>query len=159
LQKSLSAKLGTDPTVHDLPRVMRLPGTLHLKDPANPRLVELRRPSGAIKVWKLADLIEKFGLSAEAVKPNPQQDVFEGIEHPLLPFAPVKEGCPWLRHVHATGGVDQSEVLWRDALRVSGFLEEGETLRHQFSNKHAGYDFAEIEAKYEAAREAKEDKD
>jgi len=159
LQKSLSAKLGTDPTVHDLPRVMRLPGTLHLKDPVNPRLVELHRPSGAIKVWKLADLIEKLGLSTEAVKPDPQQNVFAGTEHPLLSFPPIKEGCPWLRDVHDTGGADQSEVLWRDALRVSGFLEGGETLRHEFSNKHAGYDFADTEAKYERAREAKEGKD
>ena len=41
LQKSLIDKLGTDAAVHDLPRVMRLPGTLHLKDPAKPRLVKL----------------------------------------------------------------------------------------------------------------------
>jgi hypothetical protein len=41
LQKALSAKLGTDPAVNDLPRVMRLPGTLHLKDGSNPRLVTL----------------------------------------------------------------------------------------------------------------------
>ena len=34
LQEQLSAKLGTDAAVKDLPRVMRLPGTLHLKDPA-----------------------------------------------------------------------------------------------------------------------------
>ena len=46
LQKQLIAKLGTDPAVKDLPRVMRLPGTLHLKDPANPRLVKLLIPQG-----------------------------------------------------------------------------------------------------------------
>ena len=41
LQKSLIEKVGTDASVHDLPRVMRLPGTLHLKSPAEPRLVYL----------------------------------------------------------------------------------------------------------------------
>ena len=41
LQQQLIAKLGTDPAVKDLPRVMRLPGTLHLKDCANPKLVRL----------------------------------------------------------------------------------------------------------------------
>ena len=41
LQEQLSTKLGTDPAVKDLPRVMRLPGTLHLKDPTKPRLVKL----------------------------------------------------------------------------------------------------------------------
>jgi hypothetical protein len=43
LQKSLIDKLGTDAAITDLPRVMRLPGTLHLKDPTKPRLVELVR--------------------------------------------------------------------------------------------------------------------
>ena len=62
LQKSLAHKLGTD-RVHDLPRVMRLPGTLHRKDPSKPRLVKLVATDGAVRRWKLADLIDKLGLS------------------------------------------------------------------------------------------------
>ena len=34
VQKQLIAYYGTDPNVSDLPRVMRIPGTLHLKNPA-----------------------------------------------------------------------------------------------------------------------------
>ena len=41
LQRALAATLETDPAVSDLPRVMRLPGTYHLKDPADPQLVQL----------------------------------------------------------------------------------------------------------------------
>lgn len=41
-QKHLINKLGTDKAIHDLPRVMRLPGTLHLKDENQPRQVRLR---------------------------------------------------------------------------------------------------------------------
>jgi hypothetical protein len=40
-QKAIAAKLGTDPKVCDLPRVLRLPGTFNLKDRSNPRFVEL----------------------------------------------------------------------------------------------------------------------
>ncbi len=40
-QKAIAATLGSDPAVHDLPRVMRLPGSWHRKDPARPVLVEL----------------------------------------------------------------------------------------------------------------------
>ena len=60
LQKSLAAKLGTDPAVHDLPRVMRLPGMLHLKDPSKPRLVKLVATDGAVRRWKLSDLIDNW---------------------------------------------------------------------------------------------------
>lgn len=63
-QKQLIAKLGTDPAVKDLPRVMRLPGTLHLKDPDNPRLVRLLIPQDEpVQRWHLPDLISKLGLS------------------------------------------------------------------------------------------------
>lgn len=39
IQRRLIALLGSDKSVHDLPRVMRLPGFLHQKDKANPHLV------------------------------------------------------------------------------------------------------------------------
>jgi hypothetical protein len=42
LQKSLIDKLGTDPAVKDLSRVMRLPGTLHLKNPVEPLSLDWR---------------------------------------------------------------------------------------------------------------------
>lgn len=61
LQKLLIAKVRTDGSIHDLPRVMRLPGTLHLKNPAEPRFVELLR--APVLRWKLPDLIAKLGLS------------------------------------------------------------------------------------------------
>ena len=67
LQQQLIAKLGTDPAVKDLPRVMRLPGTLHLKDPANPRLVKLLNPpNDPIQHWQLADLVSKLELALDA---------------------------------------------------------------------------------------------
>ncbi len=46
-QKRLAARYGTDPKVCDLPRIMRLAGTLHLKDPNRPLLVRIEGDSGA----------------------------------------------------------------------------------------------------------------
>jgi putative DNA primase/helicase len=59
LQAALIAKLGTDPAVKDLPRVMRLPGTLHLKDSKVPGKVTLLT-SG--RLWNVADLSAQLGL-------------------------------------------------------------------------------------------------
>src|SRR5262249_12346866 len=56
------------------------------------------------------------------------------------------------------GGRDQTEPLWRDALRAGMFLEDGEKLIHEFSNQHAGYDPVATEAKFDRARQDKEDK-
>lgn len=64
LQKQLADKLGTDGKVIDLPRVLRLPGTLHLKNPAKPKLITLlNKPGTSAPRWQLSDLVSKFGLS------------------------------------------------------------------------------------------------
>lgn len=46
-QKRLAAYYGTDPKVCDLPRIMRLAGTLHLKDPVRPFLVMIEADNNA----------------------------------------------------------------------------------------------------------------
>jgi hypothetical protein len=77
LQKCLIEKLGTDAAVHDLPRVMRLPGTLHLKDPANPRLVKLYPASGPVRRWQLTELVAKMGLlPGEQAQDRSQNEAF-----------------------------------------------------------------------------------
>ena len=63
LQKNLIVKLGSDPAVNDLPRVMRLPGTLHLKDHAKPRLVTLCQTNSPLHRWNASELVAKLGLS------------------------------------------------------------------------------------------------
>lgn len=63
IQSALIAKLKTDGSVKDLPRVMRVPGTLHLK--AVPRVVSLDVGKGTRR-WKLQDLMAALGLEVEA---------------------------------------------------------------------------------------------
>ncbi|MCP4304974.1 MAG: hypothetical protein GY788_08905 [bacterium] len=58
LQRALAARLGTDSSVCDLPRVMRLPGTLHLKGEPHP--VTLEEVSG--KRWASGALVKTLGL-------------------------------------------------------------------------------------------------
>jgi AAA domain len=99
---------------------------------------------------------------AEAFKKLELKNLGEGIKLPEFlpqPFAPIKAECGWLRHVHDTGGSDQSEILWRDALRVCMFLEQGEDLIHEFSSKHAEYDIEKTKAKFARARKDKKTND
>ena len=72
LQGALIEKLGTDRAVKDMSRVMRLPGTLHLKNSNAPSKVTLLT-SG--RRWKLADLSAQLALhvaqSCDQAKPDP----------------------------------------------------------------------------------------
>ena len=54
--------------------MMRLPGTLHLKDPTKPRLVKLlNSPNGSIQRWQLSELVRKLGLTPANPVPNQGQ--------------------------------------------------------------------------------------
>jgi hypothetical protein len=57
-QRAFNELYGTDPAVNDLPRVMRIPGTLHLKNV--PQLVELKRAGG--EVYSFDELRDGLGL-------------------------------------------------------------------------------------------------
>jgi hypothetical protein len=54
-QKRLAAYYGSDPTICNPSRVLRLPGSLHLKDPSNPQLVTFERLSD--KIWLMGKLM------------------------------------------------------------------------------------------------------
>jgi hypothetical protein len=60
-QTALIEKLGTDPAIKDLPRVMRLAGTLHLKDPKHPQKVTLKTPRQPRR-YKIGELSATLGL-------------------------------------------------------------------------------------------------
>jgi hypothetical protein len=174
LQMRLIAKLGTDPKIHDLPRVMRLPGFLHLKDPDKPRRVKLYPTNGAV-TWTLAELVEKFGLSAPPSRdktngagtvPPQMRPKFQhlkpdaglgGPEPPPLPFPPIKEGCPWFRDAHATGGKAHDQSQWHLAVLSATFLEDGHAIAHALGDQYPGSTEAEREAMWE--RKIKERKE
>jgi hypothetical protein len=59
IQKAIAARFGGDPSVHDLPRVMRLPGFLHQKrEPFLTRIVH----ENPVQPYTLAEIITGLGL-------------------------------------------------------------------------------------------------
>ena len=170
LQKGLIDKLGTDKAITDLPRVMRLPGTLHLKDPTKPRLVKLCRTNdSSIRRWTFSEVVEKLklydssgttnhhdaisGHSALSKKMSPEfaaalanfpSTLGAGLEHDsrLLDPRPCfqESGCPWLRRALTTGGKDYSQPEWNLKALACTFMENGKAIFHQLSDKYPGYD-------------------
>ena len=70
-QFRLAAHYGTDPSISNPSRVLRLPGTLHLKNPATPQIVTFEDHSDRWAGCKLADVMQ--GLPAtEDRKPGEQ---------------------------------------------------------------------------------------
>jgi hypothetical protein len=54
-----------------------------------------------------------------------------------VPLPDILRGaCNWIRHVAKVHGKDQIEPLWREALAVAYYTEEGRALAHVLSNQH-----------------------
>ena len=60
VQKAVIRTLGTDKNIHDVTRIMRVPGFAHVKDPIDPQSVTLEQFQDA-PVLSLADIVAKFG--------------------------------------------------------------------------------------------------
>jgi hypothetical protein len=81
-QQSLIETLGTDPSIKDLPRVMRLPGTLHLKDPSQPRLVTLEPCVGPRPRYSPNDLLQALGTSKPVTPSSPSTPSIPKVVQP-----------------------------------------------------------------------------
>jgi hypothetical protein len=176
LQKALADRLDTDTAPTDLPRVMRLPGTDHLKDPAAPFRVTLGNNAGPR--WKVADLIQKLGLSVGRVAPpnpgtNPspksKQSPFEDptaftnttastetvqdtlgtdIEQRKINLDACRAECPLIDDAINNGGKDHNQPLWSRLALLTTFTEGGSADLHRMSNQHSGYDPDKTDALY-----------
>ncbi len=116
VQSALAAKFGGDPSVNDLPRVMRLPGFVHRKgEPFTTRI----QSTAPIQPYDFDDLLARLGLdlSAPAEKRTQRVDADTGEIHEK-----VAEGG---RHAHLVKWAAQ--MNWRgmppEAVRVAVHAE------------------------------------
>lgn len=115
VQKALIQRFGSDPCIHDLPRVMRLPGYYHRKeDPRMVRLVE----GGVAPPYTFAAFVDAFGIALDYIEgecvrvPTPMQ---------VIP-AP------------ATGGADDLALIRAKKLALEAALR---THQAQYVGRHA----------------------
>ncbi len=103
VQQALIKVFGSDKSIQDLPRVMRLPGFFHMKDPNARHLVNVTNESGGLPYT--ADAIKAafppVRVAKSSAKPTPDDDpvVVELRKRELLKQQRVDGGwnivCPW----------------------------------------------------------------
>ena len=96
-QRRLIARYDTDPAVCDPSRVMRLAGTLHLKDPATPRLVQLVDPNDGEPACSLGAADRAADLSSLAPPPSAIRRDMPPSPTAGQPIAleELREALPW----------------------------------------------------------------
>jgi hypothetical protein len=144
--KTLAAQRGlrADPMrTADIASVLRVPDTMNVKDPANPK---------PVKIWRFSEATN-FQIFAAALD-GPEPDLGNNLgaaeqkagDYPASSAHKIIESCPTLAYVAEVGGA-VSEPLWRDMLGVVKFTTEGVPLCHQWSSGHPHYDKEETQRK------------
>jgi putative DNA primase/helicase len=116
-QRRLIAHYGTDRAVKNLSRVMRAPGTIHLKDPLTPTLVELVQIRDTS--WEGVRSLEALMTALPAIpvtptpsetndKPHPREYVEECLSY-LNPFVAYDEWRDFVAAIHGTNLTDGDE--------------------------------------------------
>lgn len=173
LQQAINRALGTDPSVQDLPRVLRLPGTLHQKDPANPHMVRIREISNHRK-YAASEVRSAFSNTQPAANdggwtgdlpdylkrrtdPAANDALTAGLDdlrpgYPRSDANQIANRCPTIGHMRDTKGADQSENEWIAALQVLVRTEQEDDICHAWSSGHPEYSVGDCQAKIDHAR-------
>jgi len=158
-------KLYADPTTtSDLARILRIPGTLNLKDEDNPKQVKLR---GEVFIFSQKEILGALDASYGKVAKEIQTEVKEadplfaipeylrGIEidditRSIVGGKPKKfslvlersetgKGCSQIKDINANRA-KMDEPRWRAGLSIAKFCEDSELWIQNISKDHKDYD-------------------
>lgn len=139
VMQTMVRRYGSDPAAADLSRVLRLPGTWHLKDPDNPHRVRLRSTDVAdwIGTYGREAILEAFPITPPAlpakqnvqIAPNDELGLDANLVTAALGFIDPDDYQVWLRvgmALHcATGGSADGFNIWHDWSSRSGKHDDG----------------------------------
>jgi putative DNA primase/helicase len=148
VQQALARKFGTD-NVCDLPRVLRVPGFYHLKNPAAPFMVRIVELNEELEGYAIEDIVGELGLDLDALNEAPSEAPASpataetsGLERAVkladVTLETIADLRPVLEHL-AKKGWATDEGRWTDVLLALrslaqvGFEDEARELWMWFS--------------------------
>lgn len=144
IQKSLAKKFDTDKTICNLGRVMRLPGTIHMKDPTKPFLVKLLRADDT--EYTLKEIVEAFEIlptpvmkkaAKERAKATPdvEEERVKRARAYIAKMGPAVQGDGGDQHTFKVASVLVRDFDLDDDRALPLFQEWNETCRPQWSEE------------------------
>ena len=144
--KRLAAKHGlrADPSrTADIASVLRVPGTMNLKDPDHRKQVTILKKSGERDFHNFVAALDQAEPDFES-NLNAQKQT--GGNFPPSSAHEIIKRCATLAYFAEVRG-NVSEPQWRNNLGVVKFTTEGESLCHEWSKGHPRYDEEETQQK------------
>ena len=146
-QLCASAGFHLDPSrITDQASVLRVPGTFHLKDPANPLPVAVLHDGGEVDTDEFLALLDRGTLFAPRPGEFAKGEVPEGWGGAPPPFVDLGHACGLVRYA-VRNPHEISEPQWYQLLGLVRHVQEGPLWCHRMSKGHPGYNAAETDAK------------
>ena len=133
----------------DITRILRVPGTLNLKDPLHPREVKILFEDLS-RTYSI-DEITAVGFSGKIRKERAQKVIEAGASDEAVGVMNLKKvigGCSWFERVWAhpeTANYNE----WFAVSSVLFFAESGNAMFHEWSSKHQKYSYDESQGLWE----------
>lgn len=144
--KGIARALGGDLAVSDLSRVMRLPGFLNVKDPANPKLCKILSSSNPNIRYSIDDFID-YKDNPGAVECKKHTMPYDG---PIGDIKRVRKRCKFMHYCRDNASTI-SEPLWYAMISNLARLEGGSEEIHRVSKPYPKYSPDETDNKIDHA--------
>lgn len=154
LWKAMTAKYGfrADPArTADIASVMRVPGTMNWKDPANPKPVELKYLRGVTEWAEIKAILDAARSEMEAIVPpaaGNSGDLTAGLTRGHPPMPETSENVGRIRRMLAAIPADCGRDEWRNvvwAVQAIGWPSAPEIAREWSMSAPEKYDKAEFD--------------
>ena len=141
----LTHELQGDPSVADMARVMRLPGTLNHKTtpPRSVRIIDLQ--PGVRYTLEELEAWAKDKQTPPSTHENAQTSKADAQE--------ASKHCAWLAHVREDAAI-LPEPEWQAALTIVAHCQDSSRIAHKWSSAYPGYSQVETQKKLQKAEES-----
>lgn len=133
----------------DITRILRVPGTLNLKDPSNPKEVKLLFEDASRK-YSIEE-IRQIGISIVIQRERASKVIEKGVNKDsvgAMNLNRVVDGCSWFARVWSHPE-SASYNEWFAVSSVLYFAKNGESLFHEWSSRYPHYTYEESQTLWE----------
>lgn len=134
----------------NLDRLLRIPGSLNVKDPANPRPVQVihYEPAKRYTPDEIEQAFHPVAPSPTVAKKMTNKHMAKAPsgQFPLADFDKVKTNCAWVHHC-VVDAASLPEPEWYAVVSIGGRCQDGPAKVHEISRPYPGYSVAETDKK------------
>lgn len=134
----------------NLDRLLRIPGSLNVKDPANPRPVQViyYEPADRYTPDEIKQAFPPVATTPTVVNKvaNKHMATAPSGQFPLADFDKVEASCAWVRHC-VDDATSLPEPEWYAAVSIVCRCQDGPAKVHEISRPYPGYSVAETDQK------------